>query len=119
MSESVVLAIIERDKKILLVRERDKTHFKLPGGHVSNSENDYQALTRELKEELDVTLKRADYLHSDKCDSHNLKYYNVQIVGEPSPKGEVEEILWVEHEIAKKNNYFLTADIAADKKQSI
>lgn len=47
-----------KDKKILVTRSKGKELFYIPGGKRENNENDEQALTREIQEELGVQLHR-------------------------------------------------------------
>lgn len=55
----VVAAVIERDGKYLCMqRTRNRLHYiserwEFPGGKVEEGENDYEALIREIKEEMD------------------------------------------------------------------
>ena len=56
--------LIIRDRKLLLAYSKNKRCFYLPGGKVDNGETAIQALCREIKEELDVSL-----------DSNDLEYY--------------------------------------------
>ena len=56
-SESIVKWIgllVIRDKKVLMLREKNKDFFVLPGGRVEKDESELSTLTRELMEELGV-----------------------------------------------------------------
>ena len=55
-------ALIETDGKILVCQAKGKGHFFLPGGHVEFGETAFEALARELDEELGVSIKRAEYI---------------------------------------------------------
>ncbi len=58
MSAQVVRCIIKNsDKRILLVRHKDKNYWTLPGGHIEKKEDIYKALKREIKEELWIEVK--------------------------------------------------------------
>ena len=117
--ENIVLAIIQQSDKVLLGRERGKTHFKLPGGHVDGNETDYIALVRELGEELDVKVERVSYSGKTvNSDNRQIRYYFVQIGGVPKPQGEIDELLWVEQKFAEKNDYFLTDEILSKEKHA-
>jgi len=54
-----VRAVIEKDGKVLFCKNRDKAkdYYFLPGGHVEFGETAKDALVRELKEELIISIK--------------------------------------------------------------
>ena len=52
--------ILIRDRKFLVVRQKDKDIFIAPGGKLDNLETPVEALIRELKEELCVEVKPSD-----------------------------------------------------------
>ncbi len=60
--ETVALIHI-KGKKLLLVRPKSKKIFYMPGGKKDQSENNLQALVREIKEEiqLDIDPKTVDF----------------------------------------------------------
>ncbi len=58
MTEQIVRVIlINKEKKILLVKHKWKTNWVFPGWHIEEWENMYKALKREIKEELWVNIK--------------------------------------------------------------
>ena len=59
-------AVVIRDGRLLLVRERGKSAFSLPGGKARKGEPSLAAATRELAEELGMFPKSATRLF--KCD---------------------------------------------------
>ncbi|MCL4436562.1 MAG: NUDIX domain-containing protein [Thaumarchaeota archaeon] len=97
------LAVV-RDRKLLVVRERGTIKFLLPGGKPENGEGLEQALSREVKEELDADVKPG-----------SVKFYGVfedvaanepdtiiqislslgEIDGDLKPSSEIEEIAWI------------------------
>lgn len=99
------VAFIEiHDKKLLEVRDKDKTTWYTPGGKVRAGENDIQALVREIKEELgvDVDIKTIKYYETFEAQAHGkpegvitrMTCYQAKYSGELSPGFEVEEMDW-------------------------
>jgi len=60
--EVIARAVIRRDGHLLLVRERTKSWFFLPGGHVDPGERVEAGLVRELAEELGAHATIAGFL---------------------------------------------------------
>ncbi len=62
----VVAAVIERDGKFLACRRAPHKslagYWEFPGGKVEAGETDEAALTREIREELDVSIKVGDFI---------------------------------------------------------
>ena len=103
----VVVGIIFRDNKFLV--ERRKTDEKidpgiicLPGGHVELNENKEDAFKREMKEELNIEVKKSVFLKKDfwiasNGERQNVYYYVVtSYEGDPTSKT-AKEIIWVEN----------------------
>ena len=68
MFKSAVHLILIKDDKIL-VQKRIGTrlwngYYALPAGHIDSGENQYEALVREAKEELGITINEKDILNS-------------------------------------------------------
>lgn len=58
MSQQVVRCLLKNsEKKILLVRHKNKEYWTLPWGHIEKGESIYKALKREIKEELNINVK--------------------------------------------------------------
>jgi 8-oxo-dGTP diphosphatase len=53
--EVIARAVVLRDGAVLLVQEIAQGYWFFPGGHVEAGETPEEALTRELREELDVS----------------------------------------------------------------
>ncbi|MFA5894492.1 MAG: NUDIX domain-containing protein [Candidatus Shapirobacteria bacterium] len=98
-----VSAIIIEDKKILLVRGKEgfyKDFYFTPGGGIEVGESDREALTRELKEELQIVPgeieKNMEYVA--KAWDGGLQKVNCYLVksyeGELNISGEIGEIYW-------------------------
>lgn len=64
--EIIVRAVIEKDNKILVCKniEKNNDYYFLPGGHVETGEPAEKALIRELKEELNLSIKDVSFIGS-------------------------------------------------------
>lgn len=60
--EILVRAIIQMREKFLLCKRVNKRYYFFPGGHVEFGENINEALTRELKEELGLKIKKCNFI---------------------------------------------------------
>jgi 8-oxo-dGTP pyrophosphatase MutT (NUDIX family) len=90
-------AIIIRDGKVLLVRDRIASEFSLPGGAMNKGEPTISAATREVYEELGLhafrvtRLKPCDY----KGSTNEHKVCFIETDGQPHMKGhELAEFIW-------------------------
>jgi mutator protein MutT len=103
----VVVGIIFEDHKFLV--ERRKTDEKidpgiicLPGGHVEPNENKEDAFRREMREELNIEIRKSEFLKKDfwiasNGERQNVYYYLVtSYEGKPTSKT-AKEIIWVEN----------------------
>jgi len=106
MSIQVVTAVIEREDRRLLIgqrRRQDSSPLKweFPGGKVKSGESLEQALARELREELDVTLLRAvpisrvEHEYGDRMSSLSIVFFAVTIQESILHPGPFEEVAWV------------------------
>ncbi|PZQ57844.1 MAG: NUDIX hydrolase [Phenylobacterium zucineum] len=101
--EVVGAVILDVTGRLLTVRKRGTQRFMLPGGKREPGEDDLTALTRELGEELRVTLTSAGLLGVFEAQAANetgakvrSHAYRVEIVGEISIAAEIEELLWLD-----------------------
>ena len=89
-------AIVTRDGRALLVRDRGRQAFALPGGGVQHGELPIYALARELYEETTLAATAVTYIatHSGKYNRHYV--FGVQARGEVdvSRDATVEEFAW-------------------------
>lgn len=98
-------AIIIKDKKILLVTNKERqSFFWTPGGKLNDEETPEQALRRELKEELNIEVTKETfyftYLSDIEEDSkpREVYCYFVEYIGEPTCQAEIEKMLWISRE---------------------
>ena len=96
------LAVVQ-DGCLLLVRKRGSECLILPGGKPERGEDDLTALSREIDEELGCTLdpQHIRYLGTFRDRAAGLaetevvvKLYAGTLVGDPVPRGEIEQLLW-------------------------
>ena len=106
MSILVVTAIIERKDRRLLIGQRRRTDssplkWEFPGGKVKAGETPVQALTRELREELDVTLHRAvpisyvEHQYGGGMGTLSITFFAVEIRESELRPGPFEQVAWV------------------------
>ncbi|KAA3437717.1 NUDIX hydrolase [Rufibacter hautae] len=100
------LAWIEiKDGLILSTRTKGRTKFYFPGGKREADENDFSALSREIKEELTVDLieKTVNYFGTfqAQADLHpegvqvKMTCYTGSYTGTIQPAAEIEEVVWL------------------------
>ena len=102
----VVTAIIERPDRRLLIGQRQRhdtspLKWEFPGGKIEDGETPEEALTRELLEELSVTLDkcvemgRTRHKYASALEELEIRFYAVSIKEtEPTPNV-FEQIVWV------------------------
>jgi 8-oxo-dGTP diphosphatase len=96
--------IVDRSGRVLLVRKRGTTTFMQAGGKIEPNENAYQALIRELDEELGFAaeLHAPEYLgaftavaaNEEKCLVKADVFY-IRADLDVSPAAEIEEVVWI------------------------
>lgn len=98
----VAVGVIVRDNEVFVSKRHDHLHqggkWEFPGGKVEASESVMQALTRELSEELGITVEKAVpwmEIHHDYTDKDVLLdiYLVTDFAGEPSNL-EGQDSLW-------------------------
>lgn len=75
-------AIVERDGCILVVRDKFRPAFMLPGGGIDQGESPEVAVARELQEETTLTATEVQYLftHDGKYNHHHV--FSVEVDGD-------------------------------------
>ena len=58
MIKTATALIIKNRKLLVLKKKKNKSHFILPGGKINEDENNEDALIRELKEELNISINK-------------------------------------------------------------
>ena len=115
----VVAAVIEHDQRVLAARRKepvDGAVWEFPGGKIEAGESLEQALTREIQEELGVTLQAMwplDTIECDYSDFHLIMHcFGTHLPQGQEPKPLVhDELRWLEY------SDLLTIDwIRADRK---
>ncbi len=100
------LAWIEiKDQRILTTRSTGKDKYYIPGGKREVGETDVQALTREIQEELSVTLtpETINFLGVFEAQAHGhpegttvrMTCYTADYTGTLAPAAEIEEMRWL------------------------
>jgi 8-oxo-dGTP pyrophosphatase MutT (NUDIX family) len=89
--------VVLRDKKVLLVRDKGKPKYSLPGGGIERNETTITAATRELYEELHLPV-RSITRRRDADFKGSLSFHKVclaSIDNEPHLIGnELEKFIW-------------------------
>lgn len=89
----VVAAVIEDDDRFFLTRRQEGVHlaglWEFPGGKANAHESHVDALTREIREELDVDIEVDDLILETTYDypdrAVTLFFYRCRLLGAPSP----------------------------------
>ena len=97
--------IILRDGKLLVVRKRTKDNreeYIIPGGKREGRETDFETLSRELEEEIQVRLISTqpfggfdDIAIFENIPIH-IEVYFASIEGEPHCDSEIKDLVWID-----------------------
>ncbi len=89
-------AVVFREGKVLLVRDRGKTKFSLPGGGINKNEPSMAGAIRELFEELGMSARKAERIF--RCDfKGSMSKHKVCLLeteDEPKIRGELDKFIW-------------------------
>lgn len=95
-------ALLINNKKLLVVRSKNKSVFYAVGGKLEAGETDIQCLHREVKEEIGCQVVSQKYFQtfvgpsSDKQKTLVMVCFFVELDQEPKPSSEIEELLWAD-----------------------
>ena len=110
---NVVAAIIKKENRYLIVQRNRKKHLGLkwefPGGKVRSNESFKEALIREIKEELNITISVQEKIAEEQYKDHkidiHLHYFLCKQVTRMIEFIEHENIAWVEKEDFDKYDF--------------
>jgi DNA polymerase-3 subunit epsilon len=97
--------VTDRTGRCLLVRRAGATEFTQPGGALEPGESALDALSRELRRELDLELDEsaAEYLGVFRAPAAHepralvsAAVFALDTAAEVEPRGEIEELLWID-----------------------
>jgi 8-oxo-dGTP diphosphatase len=127
---TVVVAVIEREGRLLICQRRKEDPFPLkwefPGGKMETGESPEEALKRELQEELGVTLRRSceiarvEQTYPQSREPREIRFFAADINHDEIMPQVFEQILWVQpKELAEYDflaaNATLVAHLATGK----
>ena len=95
MIDTVAWVRVEHGR-ILCARPREKDVFYIPGGKREGTETDLQTLTREIAEELTVTLlpDTAEHVRTYQAGQVRMSCYSAEYTGTLAPSSEIAELAW-------------------------
>ena len=86
--------VMRREGRILLVRDRGRSSYGLPGGGIEDGELSIVAAARELHEETGLEATAIRYLFSFAGKYNVHRVYEVEADGEPEARGEIDWYIW-------------------------
>ena len=106
MSIEIVAAVVGREDNRLLIGQRRRQDtsplkWEFPGGKVKAGESPVEALARELKEELDVTMLRAvaisrvEHSYGGTMGTLSITFFAASILETELRPGPFEQVAWV------------------------
>lgn len=94
-------AVILLEHRLLVVRKRGTNVFISPGGKIAPGESQIECLRREIREELDAELVRAEPFGTYERPSAfergfvRIHAWLATIAGVCAPQAEIEELRWI------------------------
>jgi len=101
-------ALVLRNKKLLVVRSKNKNVFYAVGGKLEPGETDVQCLHREVREEIGCGVTSQRHFQtfvgpsSDRQHSLVMVCFFVELDQEPKASSEIEELLWADSQTASE-----------------
>ena len=102
--------IIIKNKKVLVVRKKTKGNFPefiIPGGKRETGETDVETLQREIQEEVNLKVVKAEYVdeYEDIAIFEKIpivvKVYLCEVEGEVNVDNEIKEFCWIDKDYKK------------------
>ena len=102
--------IIIKNKKVLVVRKKTKENFPefiIPGGKRETGETDVETLQREIQEEVNLKVVKAEYVdeYEDIAIVEKVpivvKVYLCEVEGEVNVDNEIKEFCWIDKDYKK------------------
>lgn len=103
-----IAAIVIRDKKLLIARNKGETMFFALGGKMEPGETDIECLQREVFEETSCEPINPKKMETFEGRSHDNKKsvkmicYTCELKGTIQPCSEIEEIAWIDRDYKEK-----------------
>ena len=112
-SKNVVAAIIKKNNQYLIVQRNRNKHLGLkwefPGGKVHDNETFEEALSREIKEELNITINMHEKIAEEKYKDEKidivLHYFLCSQKSGTIKLNEHEDLAWVEKKYFDKYDF--------------
>ena len=117
-----VYAVLEKNRKILLVRHRRSGEYVFPGGGIEIGEPMLEALKRELLEEAGIEIEILSFFHfmehffyvdSQDQGYHSLMFFykarsisNAARSYEARPNNDPEEVIWVDMVDLRREDFY-------------
>ena len=86
--------VMRREGRVLLVRDRGRSSYGLPGGSIEDGELSIVAAARELYEETGLEATAIRYLFSFAGKYNIHRVYEVEADGEAEVRGEIDWFIW-------------------------
>ena len=101
-----MIVMDESRSRVILIRQYGKPHYVLVAGYVNKGEDAEDAVVREVREELGLTVSSARFNHSRYYAPTNTLMLNFTVTvaePDPHPNWEVDSWRWFSIEEAKEN----------------